>query len=868
MGLWERAEALERLERLLGDGGRIAVVAGEAGIGKSALVGEFARRAERRARVLWGACDQLSTPRVLGPVHDIGRQAGGALARAVAEGAQEPVLQALLDELTVPRQAVRPVVVVEDAHWADEATLDLLVLLGRRVPRLPALLVLTLRDDELAADHPLRAALAKLPAAATTRIVLPPLSAECVADQARRAGQDPDTVTRFCGGNPLLVTEFLRDRAPHGPPEPEGGDGPGPWSGAQRGARVPEAVRDLVLGRLRGLAADERELAHLAAVSPGRLAPGVAAGRPVDACVDAGILVHVPDGVAYRHELLRSAVEEALSPARAREMHRVVLDRLTAGAEPGVDPGRLVHHAIGAGDAAAVMRWGRVAGDAAARQGARREAASYYRAAAEHAELLPEPERADLLEVYRERAFLAGRFVEGLAAGRKALALRERRGERLKVGENLYRISRMTWWAGDGPGARAAAVRAVEVLADTDGPELAMAYGTRAHMDMLAHQNDDAIDWGVRALELAGRLGDRETAIQAQVTVHTARLQDGHLPARGPLEEVFEHAVELGFVDAAARVRVNLAFCMDELARYPDAAEQVEKALAYAEQEQVDGYLQCLLGVRAGIRFARCDWDGALQDAEASLSRPFKVGVALVPSLIAKGRIQSARGEDAALETLTKALRLAETAEEFQWLAPALAARSEYFLWAGDPRRAAEEARRGLRTAPGTPFKAGELAYRLWRADGTATVLPTGHPYQLMIEGDWRGASAEWQARTAEFARAEALAAGDEEAAHEALRLLDALGAVAAASHLRAELRRRGHTRIPRGPRRATAARSDGLTPRQADVLSLVAEGLTNAEIAVRLTLSPKTVDHHISAILGKLGVTSRGQAAARVRAT
>jgi predicted ATPase len=152
--LWERGDAQAALDDLLRDsagGGRVAVLAGEAGIGKSVLVTEFARRSGSRARVWWGGCDPLVTPRALGPLHDIARQADGALAAALHSGAApELIFAAFLDGLTGPRQRARPVVVIEDVHWADEATLDLLVFLGRRIGRLPALLVLTYRDDEVA----------------------------------------------------------------------------------------------------------------------------------------------------------------------------------------------------------------------------------------------------------------------------------------------------------------------------------------------------------------------------------------------------------------------------------------------------------------------------------------------------------------------------------------------------------------------------------------------------------------------------------------------------------------------------------------------------------------------------------------------
>ncbi|MFC6082657.1 AAA family ATPase [Sphaerisporangium aureirubrum] len=848
MELWERSATLDLLGDLLRDsarGGRVVVVAGEAGMGKSVLVSEFARRCGAGARVLWGGCDRLITPRALGPLHDIGHQTGGVLAERLKAGAaQEQIFTAFLDELSGPERRRRPVVVVEDAHWADEATLDWLVWSGRRIGRAPALFVVTYRDDEVGAEHPLRGALAALPSALVRRVSLAPLSPECVAEQARRAGRDPGQVHRLTGGNPLLVTELLK-------------------AGSRE---VPATVQDLILDRLRALPRPAGDLARLVAVIPTRADAAVVAGVPdlVDACVDAGVLVPSGDGVSYRHELLRNAVEDALPPARRAALHRRALGVL-AGID-GVDPGRLVHHALHAGDETAVLRYGQVAGAGAARQGAHREAAAHYRAAAAHAGRLPAPARADLLEEYAFQAYLAGLAEDGLRARRAALAVREELREPERIGENLRWISRLAWWAGHAEEARAAAVRAVTVLdAEPPSRQLAMAYSNRSQLHMLAGERETAVAWGERARTLADRLGDAETSVHAMINVSSARLTDGDQEAAAALREAHERAASLGLADHATRALVNLATSLVQLAEYAAAAPAIDQALAYATRHDLDGYVQYLLGVRAGVRLVRCDWPGALADASAALDRPARAGVAVVPALVARGRIQAARGEPEALATLDEAARQADRTGEVQRVCPVAAARSEYFLLHGDTERAAREARRGLgpALAANHPFYAGELAYRLWRAGGTGVPAAVARPYQLMIDGDWTAAAEEWARRGATHPRLEALSAGDRPAVSETLRALDGLEATQSAGRLRADLRTRGFTRIPRGPRRATSAAPAGLTPRQTDVLALLTEGLSNAEIATRLSLSPKTVDHHISAILTKLDVPTRGHAAA-----
>jgi ATP/maltotriose-dependent transcriptional regulator MalT len=305
----------------------------------------------------------------------------------------------------------------------------------------------------------------------------------------------------------------------------------------------------------------------------------------------------------------------------------------------------------------------------------------------------------------------------------------------------------------------------------------------------------------------------------------------------------------------------------DELARYAEGEALIERSLAFSAEHSLDSLYLPVLAARAGLRVERGDWENALRDAESVLVIGGFTGPSAVLAMVAQARVRAARGEPDAGSLLDRAARAAEGVGDVSMLVPVADARSEYFLWAGEPDRAQQEARRGLDLAgwtSGPPFVIGRLAWRLWRAGWTgAWPIPVAKPYQQMIDGDLAAAAAEWEARGARYLRIEALAAGDQASGVEALRLLDGLGAGRAAAHVRASLRRRGFSRLPRGPRRATAANVAGLTPRQVEVLLLVVQGLSNADIAARLSLSPKTVDHHVSALLEKLGVASRGQAAA-----
>jgi DNA-binding CsgD family transcriptional regulator/tetratricopeptide (TPR) repeat protein len=851
MELWERSETLNLLGDLLqesANGGRIALVAGEAGIGKSALVVEFARRCGPRTRVLWGACDRLVTPRALGPLHDIGHQMGGRLAAQLrASAPQEEIFAAFLEELSASRSRTPQVVVVEDAHWADEATLDWLAFLGRRIDRLSALLFVTYRNDEVGPDHPLRGVLATLPNAVVRRLPISPLSSDCVRQQARLAGRDGESVYQLAGGNPLLVTELLKTTS----------------------HPVPGAVQDLILDRIRALPPAARDLAQLVAVVPTRAdAPLILdAAEQLDACIAAGVLVASGNGVSFRHELFRSAVEDSLSPVRRAELHLRVL-RILADL-PDADPGRLVHHAWLAGDQQAVLRYGQTAGEAAARQGAHREATRHYRAAATYAERLPEQQQAELLERYAEEAHLAGANEEALQARRKALAIREKLGEAEGTAEDLRWISQLAWWTGHETEMREAADRALEVLAGlAPNKQLAMAYVAQAQLRFRVNLLAESATWAQRAVDLARQLGEEEIAFHASVTRDTARLAIGDLDAWTSLEQIHRSGEEAGLVDPAARALGSLATVVaDELARYAEAEELIDRSLAYSAEHNLDGLYLPILGARARLRLERADWDGALSDADSVLARAGVTGPSAVQALVARGRIMAARGEPDALSVLDQAAAAAEAVGDVSMQIPVLDARSEYLLWASDADGAQQEARQGLQLAgwnTGPPFIVGRLAWRLWRAGGKQEWPDTiAEPYQMMIRGDWTAAAAEWSARGANYLRIDALATGDEASGAEALRLLDGLGAARAASHVRSELRKRGFSHLPRGPRRTTAANIAGLTARQVEVLSLIEQGLSNAEIAARLTLSAKTVDHHVSALLDKLGVSSRGQAAA-----
>ncbi len=856
MTLLERDARLRELSAMLESvgvaGGSMALVMGEAGIGKSSLVQRFAETVGPDVPVLWGACEALFTPRPLGPLYDIALQVGGSLRRLLESEAQRAALfAAFLAELQ--RHGQPCVVVLEDVHWADEATLDLIKFLGRRIHLTDALLLVTFRDDEVGASHPLRFVLGDLPGQRTHRLRLEPLSEASVAEMARQAGYVGTDLYVVTGGNPFFVTEVL--------------------AGQARG--VPASVRDAVLARVARLPQAVRELVELASVVPARverwlldeiLAP---APETVDRCVGTGMLRTDSDALAFRHELARRAVEDALAPGRLQRLHARVLGVLSERVPDEV--ARLVHHATRAGDAAAVRRYAPMAARQAAALSAHREAAAQYETALRHADALTLEARAALLESRSYECYLTDQIEAALEARQEAVQLRAQLGDAKKHGDNLRWMSRLSWFAGDKARAERYATEALRVFeGEPASPERAMAYSNRAHLHMLADEHEEAVRWGEEAIGLAEQCGATEIVTHALNNVGSARLLARDPAGWAPLEKSLQLALDHDFQEHAARAYTNLATLAARSRNYGRAARYLDEGIAYATERDLDSWRLYITAWRARVRFEQGDWAGASEDAQWVLDRPHVSAITRIPALAVLGHVRVRRGDPEAQAPLDEALALALQTRELQRIGPVAAARAEAAWLRGDVGGVEREAREAYRLAlcHNEPWALGELALWRWRAEPSTGVPETAaEPYRLERVGDWRGAAAAWAQLGCPYEQALALSGGDAEAMMRALALFEELGAEPAAEWLRRRMRAAGLRSVPRGRRPATRAHPAGLTPRQVDVLALLAEGLTNAGIAARLYISAKTADHHVSAILTKLGVHSREEAAAEARA-
>jgi DNA-binding CsgD family transcriptional regulator len=846
--LLERGDALDRLGGAVADasggGGRVVAVGGEAGVGKTTLVRRFAEEADPAVRVLWSGCDDLTVPEPLAPIRDLAGQTGGGLAAAVDGGQPREIGRALREELV---GAAPTLCVVEDCHWADEATLDVLSYVGRRIGGTGSVLLVTFRDDELRADHRLRATVGSIPPADLVRVQLEPLSRGAVAALAG-PGADADALFAATGGNPFLVTEALA---------------------AAGGPRVPATVRDAVLARAVRLGGAARAVLDLVSVVPAEAELWLVEahlGETTTAIAEterSGLLLVEGQALRFRHELARHAYEDSLPALRRLELHRAVLRSLQ---RRGVDPARLVHHAEAAGDHEALARHALAAAGAAAAARSHHEAVALYERALRHGDVLAPHERAQAFEGLSTEAYTDGQADVALRARRSAIALRRELDDPRGVGANLRWLSRLCWWDGRRREAEEAAAAAVAVLEPVGrSRELAMAYSNQSQLLMLAQHDEQAIEVGGRAMQLSRELGDVETLVHAQTNVGTARMVEDPDGGRAQLLEAGRLALDADLDEHACRAFHNVASVDHDQRRFALAQEEVARALEVARQVEHSWFEADTIVLGALLELSVGRWQEAVSAVESLVDASRLPGVSEAPALRVLATVELRRGGSHAHRLVEQAWELARPTGDLQWVRPAACLRAEAAWLLGD-LRGVDEATRDVYASAldhGHRWDRGELAVWRWRG-GLLSEAPPGcaAPYALTIAGAAEAAARAWEEIGEPYERALALCDADDVALVLAgLELLDGLGAAAPARVVRRKLQALGVRSVPRGPRPATRAHPARLTGRQAEVLGLLADGRSNAEIARTLFLTPKTVEHHVTAILRKLSAGSRAEA-------
>jgi len=835
--------------------GRLVFLGGEAGVGKTSLTRALAAELAGRCAVRVGAVDNLTTADALAAFTD---------AMPNWHVGLDPDRLALFRSLREVLRDAPSLLVLEDLHWADEATLDALRFLGRRLDGLPTLIVATYRHDEVSPRHPLTMVMGELAGLHEVhRRIVPPLTTHGVALLIEQSGAALDAADLHArtAGNAFFVTEVLATGVlATGDPE------------------LPATVRDAVLSRVSRLSAGAADVAAAAAIlgttAPIELLTAVAA-QPVDSvdeCVERGVLVSGNDGLGFRHELARRAVEESLTVAQRRRLHQSALSRLSA-LDP-TDHRTLAHHALWAGEDALAVEHAMAAAQRLASLGAHREAAAQYQLAlrAEPAQQVATSQRAAMFEALAYECYLIDRIPEAIAARRRALELFELAGNQRKVGDTQRWLSRLSWFLGRNEDAERYAARSVHTLEPLgEGHELAMACSNLSQLRMLAGDSEAAERWGGRAIGLARTLGDREVEMHALNNVGAALTHtDRSLEGRALLQRSLDLALAADAHEHAARAYTNLGATAAAEHRLADAVHFLGAGIAYCDERDLTSWTRYMESWQVVALGELGAWDEAIDRTLRLLGHPDLNPVSAISAAAACARILARRGEDAA-ELLGLAARLAAATGELQRIAPAACAAAEAAWLAGRPAEIGDLTAQALALVAQhpEPWVLGELSW--WRGlagldtDG-GPAASRAAPFALMLAGNGADAARAWESLHAPLWQAYALGLDAElGAAQRGVGILDGLGATASIEAILRTRRERGLP-LPRRPRAAARERVGQLTTREFDILLLLADGLSTAELADRLVLSPRTVEHHVSSVLRKLGEPTRARAVAAAR--
>lgn len=849
--LLEREEELGLLADAVTDAGAglgsLVLVSGEAGIGKSSLIRELRERMTPGMTFLAGSCEPLSVPVPLAPLREITQAAGAGDLIELATDDRLVLMRRLIEALDDRAPAV---VVIEDAHWADPPTLDLVRLLARAIAELRVAIVVTFRDDEVAAAPALGLLLGELTSAPrVSRLRLAPLSERAVAELAGPAGLDASELIRATGGNPFLVVEAVA-----------------------AGDRLPASVRDAALARAGRLSADARRVVEAAAVLGQRFDYSLLervvphSGAAVEEALGRGVLVAEGARLGFRHELIREAIEDSLSPPRLADLHARALSSLSAAGQ-APDNARLAHHAELAGLRGAACHHAALASAEAEAVGAPDQARLQAERALRLGDELADEDRFELLIRYSRAAnFTSTQYEDAVSGAERALAVAESLGDPLREARAWGTLAWALWSFDRMDEARRAAERAVMAAEAAGEPGArARARSTQIRMEATAFDPSAAVAAGPEAAELAMASGLEEVRIDIAISVGLAHGHQGHAESTAMLSEALREALRAGLAIQTIRTYVNLLFIGAALREHELVEETIGPARAFCDEVDARIPRTVIESFLARSLLDRGRWDEALRLLTRSL-QPWHGDVP--PAQAMQGVVAARRGDPGAPGLIERAWEAIPKGSEDSRHAALRCALVEAAWLQGD-REAAIAHLREAQASPATTRFArwgGELA--VWgRRFGLELEPPPAppDPVRLELAGDWRGATRAWLGQEAPYEAALAALPGDEAAARRALAALHRLRAGAAVRAFTRERAGRGGRPV-RGPRRSTLNHPAGLTRREQEVLEHLATGATNPAIAEALHLSERTVAHHVSSILSKLGASTRLAAVEQAR--
>lgn len=844
--LVERQPQLQTLETAVVSSthsGTVVLISGEAGFGKTSLIETFTRSLDHRYQVLTAACEPIGIPAAFAPLFEVLDDLPDELRDDIRSGMGRPAVYSGMLELI---KNERVVLVFEDMHRADEATLGLVRYLGRRIASTNSTLLITYRSEEVDLSHPLRLVIADLGSSAE-RIDLPALTPAGVAEMARGLDVDPDDIYETTLGNPFFVEEVIR----------------------HPGLKVPPTVANAVLASAAQLPEEALEIIYLVALSPDGVplrlvtADNGSAGAHVDQAVQRRLLSVQGGVVSCRHELIRDTFTQTIPPSQEQSLHLRLLTYLEAGSGSSPDVTRLAYHSIGAGNADKAVAYSLQAARDAARAGAHRQASFHYSNALRYRNSIATEDLSEILLEAANEHCAVNRFENATELARMRLDLAE---DHFDLARAHARVSFFESRKNDLSASHASATHALSVLSEESATEeLALALAVIAWGELARGNCQDVVSFGERAIETARQAGSLEIEIQAATTTATARWLIGDDTGITLLEKTAAKALEADTGESAARVLNNLGVVALSSQKLTQARHWYEEVINYATVRELDAWYVAATTTLATINIKSGRWDDADRSLEMVLGQRTCLNTEM-EALANAAVLRARRGDPGAAQLVEEALaridpdvgQILDTeacilSMEAAWLGllPMTRAVDRYASWS-----AARTSINGTWNLPGIAFWACRLGFD--RPEGNI-VGPAG----LEWDGDVAAAAAEWEALGFPVEAAITRAMLPHTDLGAVFADLAALGAEGVIRGLQRELQRRGVKKIPRGERQATKQNPAGLTPRQAEVLDLMTSGMSNAAIAQELFISEKTASHHVSAILTKLNVASRLEAVA-----
>ena len=854
MELIERDDLLTKLNtgfrKATSGEGHCFFIMGEAGIGKTSLVKAFLNEIEDDSIRYIGACDSLFTPRPLAPLYDLALQINEDWVDQIQSiSSRTELFTKFVRELSHKHKTV--VLVFEDIHWADEATLDFVKFFARRINRTKCLFVLTWRDEEIGQQHPLRNVLGDVAPDTYTRLQITALSKQAVQKLADEKGYDGEDVYNISGGNPFYVNEILASYSPG----------------------VPDNIKDSVLCVYNRLEEEAKNVWQQLSVIP----EGLEVSRlykidhswheVIGNCIASRILIIKNHKIFFKHELYRRTIEVSLSPFKRIALNKNLLRLFLSSFEQKGEIEKIVHYAKNANENALVVQYAPLAAQQAASVGAHIEASKLFLTAIEYFEGNDLDKLVKFYEAYAYECYLTNQIKEAIIYQGKALKIWKEKNEIEQIGNSLRFLSRLWWFEGNHQHAESFGGQAIEVLdKQPSSKSKAMAYSNMSQLKMLSDHTEECIFWGEKAIAIAREVNDEETLVHAKNSMGSMLMlnQSSNQKGIALLRESLAISLKNSYHEHAARAYAALGSNGITIKNYAFAKKTLEEGISYCEERDLDSLKLYMLSWKARLNLETGNWEEAFRIASNLLKKENLLPVVKIGALVVVATIKIRRGDQDALPLLLEAKTMAFKTTELQRIIPVLLALLEYEWINGKSFIEQETLDRTINIFVKAETFLKKSRFEFWLRKVRKQYLPHIERYKNNRVSNLTTAmdeSASWEKLGCPYEQALSLFEGNEDDKIKALSFIQKLGANAVSEKLKMEMRSSGIKRIPRGLRKSTKTNPAQLTNRELDVLQLLKISAQDKEIANTLFISPKTVGHHISSILFKLDVNSRSKA-------